>query len=228
MALASDKGLHHAVLFDWDGTLADTRRVIVNTFQKAVREIIGIDASADFIERRIGTGAAQTFREILQSANKSAGDTIIKKLLAKKIEFEISMSDNVKLFPGARELLEALQGKVRIALASMNNRLVIEELLDKMNIRDCFEVILTVEEVTKFKPDPEIFLKSATKLNIRPEDCVVIEDSIFGVQAARNAGMECIGVLTGVYSRKELETASPRLIVQSLTEKNKILNLILR
>ena len=220
--------MYHAVLFDWDGTLADTRRVIVNTFQKAVLEIIGIDVSAEFIERRIGTGAAQTFKEILQSANKPATDTIVKRLLSKKIEFEISMSDNVKLFPGARQLLEALQGKVRTALASMNNCLVIEKLLDKMNIRDCFEVILTVEEVTKFKPDPEIFLKSATKLSIRPEDCVVIEDSIFGVQAARNAGMECIAVLTGVYGRKELETASPALIVQSLTEKNKILNLILR
>jgi len=150
--------LYHAVLFDWDGTLADTRRVIVNTFQKAVLEIIGIDVSAEFIERRIGTGAAQTFKEILQSANKPATDTIVKRLLSKKIEFEISMSDNVKLFPGARQLLEALQGKVRTALASMNNCLVIEELLDKMNIRDFFEVILTVEEVTKFKPDPEIFL----------------------------------------------------------------------
>jgi len=228
LALTSDKGLHHAVLFDWDGTLADTRRVIVNTFQKAVLEIIGIDVSAEFIERRIGTGAAQTFREILQSANKPDDNTIIKRLLSKKIEFEISMSDDVKLFPGARELLEALQGKVSIALASMNNCLVIEELLQKLNIRNCFEVILTVEEVTKFKPDPEIFLKSASKLNIRPEDCVVVEDSIFGVQAARNAGMECIAVLTGVYSRKELETASPSLIVKSLTEKNKILNLILR
>jgi beta-phosphoglucomutase-like phosphatase (HAD superfamily) len=60
-----------------------------------------------------------------------------------------------------------------------------------------------------------------------PKECVVIEDSIFGVQAARNAGMECIAVLTGVYNRKELETAKPSLIVQSLTEKRKILKIIL-
>jgi HAD superfamily hydrolase (TIGR01509 family) len=138
------------------------------------------------------------------------------------------MSDNVKLFPGARELLETLQGKVRLALASMNNRAVIEELLDKTRIRGCFEVILTVEEVERFKPDPEIFLKSAAKLNMKPEECIVVEDSIFGVRAARNAGMECIAVLTGVYSRKELETAKPNLIVESLTEKDEILKVIFR
>lgn len=214
-------------MFDWDGTLADTRKVIVSTFQKAAREIIGIEVNAVFIERRIGTGAAQTFREILQSANKPANDNIINKLLAKKIELEISMSEDVKLFPGAGELLEALQGKVKLALASMNNRAVIEELLDKNKIHDCFEVILTVEEVKRFKPDPEIFLKSAAKLKTKPQECVVIEDSIFGVQAARNAGMECIAVLTGVYNRKELETAKPSLIVQSLNKKNAILKVIL-
>jgi HAD superfamily hydrolase (TIGR01509 family) len=215
-------------LFDWDGTLADTRNVIVKTFQKAVREIISINVDAEFVERRIGTGAKQTFREILQNANKPTDNTIIKKLLAKKIELEISMSDTVSLFPGSKELLEALRGKVKLALASMNNRAVIEELLERMNISNYFEVILTVEEVAKFKPDPEIFLKSAANLRVKPRNCVVIEDSIFGVQAARNAGMDCIAVLTGVYSRKELETAEPNLIVQSLTDKDRILNFILR
>jgi beta-phosphoglucomutase len=214
-------------LFDWDGTLADTRQVIVATFQRAVKEEVGIHVSSKFIERRIGTGAAQTFKEILQNANKPADDAVIKKLLAKKIEAEITLSGNVKLFPGARELLEKLQGKVRLALASMNNRAVVEDLLQKLNLRRCFEAVLTVEEVTKFKPDPEIFLKSAAQLRCKPEDCVVVEDSIFGVQAARNAGMDCIAVLTGVYSRVELEAGKPGLIAESLAEREKILKFIL-
>lgn len=220
--------MHRAVLFDWDGTLADTRRVIVATFQRAVKEEIGVNVDASFIERRIGTGAAKTFSEILQNAGKPADEALIEKLLTKKVKAEISMGDNVKLFLGARELLEALQGKVKLALASMNNRPVIEDLLDRMQLRSCFETILTVEEVTKFKPAPEIFLKSAAKLHVKPEECVVIEDSIFGVQAARNGGMDCVAVLTGVYSRAELETARPGLIVESLTEKTPILRFILQ
>lgn len=216
----------YTVLFDWDGTLADTRQVIVTTFQQVVQEI-GASTSSEFIERRIGTGAERTFKEILKANNKSFDEALIKKLLKRKIEAEIKLGGTVKLFPGALELLKALQGRTRIALASMNNSAVIEHLLDIMKIRDCFEVILTVEEVSKFKPDPEIFLKCAAKLRVKPKDCVVVEDSIFGVQAARAAGMKCIAVLTGVYSRAELKTAQPSLIVDSLMVKEQILDFIL-
>ena len=214
-----------AVLFDWDGTLADTRQVIVTSFQQAVRDV-GIEVNAEFIERRIGTGGEQTFREILQTAKKPFDEAAVKKLLAKKIQTEISLSNKVKLFPGARRLLETLQGNARVALASMNNRPVIEYLLNAMKIKELFEIVLTVEEVSRFKPDPEIFLNCAAKLRCKPEECVVVEDSIFGVQAAKAAGMDCIAVLTGVYSRKELETANPGLIVESLMEKEKILKFI--
>ncbi len=216
-----------SVIFDWDGTLADTRQVVVETFQQVVRAI-GITVPSEFIERRIGTGAAYTFKEILQGAGKPSDDELIKRLLAEKIRAEMSMSQNVKLFPGALELLEASNGKTRIGLASMNNRPVIEQLLDSLQIRSFFEVVVTVEDVSRFKPDPEIFLKCAARLNQKPGDCVVIEDSIFGVQAARAAGMDCVAVLTGVYSRAELATASPGLIVESLTEKDKILSFIFR
>jgi beta-phosphoglucomutase len=217
--------LKHVVLFDWDGTLADTREVIVATFQRVSRGA-GATVSAEFIERRIGTGAAQTFREIMQAAGKPFDDTVIKKLLDKKIQAERSMSSRVKLFPGVTTLLEALTGKIALALASMNNRPVIEDLLNSMKIRNLFKVIVTVEDVTKFKPDPEIFLKCATKLQCKPEECVVVEDSIFGVQAAKAAGMDCIVVLTGVYSQEELEMANPGLIVNSLTEKQRIIDFI--
>ena len=216
-----------ATIFDWDGTLADTRQVIVASFQKALSSV-NIKTSAEFIERRIGTGAAQTFQEILQKSRKPFNDTLIKSLLEKKIQAEIDLSGNVKLFDGAEELLQSLQGKVKVALASMNNRAVIDPILTTMNLYGFFNVVLTVEEVKKFKPDPEIFLKTAAKLGISPEKCVVLEDSIFGVQAARNSGMSCIGVLTGVYTRIELEKAKPELIVDSLKQKDRILTLILR
>ncbi len=201
--------------------------MVVATFQQVV-QAIGLTVSSEFIERRIGTGAERTFKEILENARKPFDQALIRKLLAEKIKAEISMSQNVKLFPGALELLEGLQGKTRVALASMNNRPVIEQLLNSMQIKELFEVVVTVEDVSKFKPDPEIFLKCAAKLREKPEDCVVVEDSIFGVQAARAAGMDCVAVLTGVYSRVELETANPGLIVESLTEKEEILKFIFR
>ena len=216
-----------AVLFDWDGTLADTRQVIVAAFQQAMREV-DVEVEAEFIERRIGTGGEQTIKEILQASTVPFDEALVKRLSARKVQAEIKMSDTVKLFPGALELLNALQGKAKVALASMNNRPVVDYLLGSMKIRELFTVVVTVEEVSKFKPDPEIFLKTASKLGCLPADCVVVEDSIFGVQAAKAAGMSCIAVLTGVYSREELETANPGLIIDSLTEKEKILNFISR
>jgi HAD superfamily hydrolase (TIGR01509 family) len=218
--------MNRGVLFDWDGTLADTRKVILTSFQKAL-ESINVTTEPEFIERQIGTGAAQTFKEILRKAGKPHDDTIVKHLIEKKVEAEVNLADNVNLFPGTKELLKALQGKVKLALASMNNQIVIDDLLNKTHIEDCFNAVVAVEEVKKFKPDPEIFLKAAAKLHLNPEECVVIEDSIFGVQAAKNGGMACIAVLTGVYSKSELEKAKPALIVKSLLEKDEILNFVL-
>jgi HAD superfamily hydrolase (TIGR01509 family) len=219
--------MFEAVIFDWDGTLADTRRVVVASFQKALSEI-HCTIDDEFIERRIGTGAAETFREILRTSGTSFDEALIRLLMGKKIQAEIDLSSKVKLFKGAVELLESLRDKVKLALASMNNRDVIDHMLNTMNARRFFDVVLTVDEVYNPKPDPEIFLKSALKLESRPEKCVVVEDSIFGVRAAKAAKMGCIAVLTGVYSREELKKANPDLIVNSLEERNEILKFILR
>jgi HAD superfamily hydrolase (TIGR01509 family) len=219
--------LYCGVLFDWDGTLADTRKVILVSFQQALN-IVDVQADIKFIERQIGTGAEQTFRIILQNAGKVYDDTLIKRLMEEKVRTQIKFGCTVKLFPGARELLEELQGKVKLALASMNNRPVIEDLLLKIGLKDCFNVVVTVEEVRKFKPDPEIFIKTVDKLHLSPAECLVVEDSLFGVKAAKEAGIDCIAVLTGAYNKAEMERAKPELIVNSLSEKEKILNFILK
>jgi HAD superfamily hydrolase (TIGR01509 family) len=219
--------MFEAVIFDWDGTLADTRQMVVASFQKVLSEI-PCTISDEFIERRIGVGAAETFREILRASGISFDEALIRLLVERKIQAEIDLSSKVKLFSGVVELLASLHGKVKLALASMNNRAVIDHMINAMNVWRFFDVVLTVDEVYNSKPDPEIFLKSALKLVCRPEKCVVVEDSIFGVEAAKRAKMGCVAVLTGVYSRKELERANPDLIVNSLNERAAILNFVLQ
>ncbi len=218
--------MFEAVVFDWDGTLADTRRVIVASFQRAL-EAIQLRISTKFIERRIGIGSAETFREILRCLDEEFDEDLIQNLVKRKIVAEIEMSNQVRLFEGASNLLNVLYGKVKLGLASMNNHEVIDRLLKVMNLRSFFDAILTAEDISYSKPNPEIFLKCAVKLESKPEKCVVIEDSIFGVRAAKNAGMVCIAVLTGVYKREELDKEKPDLIVSSLKEHGKILNFIL-
>ncbi len=206
-----------AAIFDWDGTLADTKKAILTSFQKALKEI-NLEVPNRYIERRIGIGASDTFREILCTANRRVDEKVVKQLVESKSKVQIQLADEVKLFEGATELLELLVGKVKVGLASMNNRPVIMHLLQLNHIADCFDVVLTVEAVSHSKPDPEIFLKTAEQLKVKPDRCVVFEDSIFGVKAAKTAGMSCVAVATGVYSMEELKVEKPDLIVKSLSD----------
>ena len=218
--------MFEAVIFDWDGTLVDTRQVIVISFQKALGEI-NCEVSDEHIERRIGIGAADTFRDILRSATARVDEKLIQHLVERKSQFEIELASQVKLFPGGRELLQALQGKVKTGLASMNNRSVIIHLVEANNLEQYFEAILTAESISHSKPNPEIFLKTASKLKVSPQRCVVLEDSIFGVKAAKSANMGCIAVTTGVYSKEELEREKPDLLVKTL-EDGRILPFVLK
>ena len=209
--------MFEAVIFDWDGTLADTRQVIVISFQKALSEI-NIQVPSEYIERRIGIGAAETFREILRSAKVQFDESLIERLIERKSQLEIELTPQVNLFEGARELLEALHGRVKVGLASMNNRSVIGHMLKVNHLEKYFQVVLTAESISRSKPDPEIFLKTAAQLKSSPQRSVVLEDSLFGVKAANSANMGCIAVTTGVYSKQELEAEKPNLIVKTLKD----------
>jgi HAD superfamily hydrolase (TIGR01509 family) len=214
-----------AVIFDWDGTLADTRKAVVQSFQKVLTEA-GCRISDTFIERRMGIGTKKTIIEAFRECQKRLDVSTLKKLADEKISIHAGLADIAYLFDGVTELLEELQNKTRIALATMSNRKVINNLLPAKKIAAYFEVVVSADDVANPKPDPEVFLLTAKKLGVDPEDCVVVEDSVFGVRAARAANMKCIAVPSGVYSREELEKEQPDLIINSLLEKKKILDFI--
>jgi beta-phosphoglucomutase len=219
--------MFEAVIFDWDGTLADSRQVVVASFQKAISNVYS-KISDEFIERRIGVGSAETFREMLSVSGRSFDEALISDLVEKKIQNEIEMSSKVKLLLGALELLETLKGKVKTGLASMNDRQVINHMLQTKNMNRFFDIVVTADDIVNSKPDPEIFLACAMQLGSKFGECVVVEDSIFGVEAAKTAKMGCIAVLTGAYNKNELKRAKPDLIVDSLKKKREILNFIFR
>jgi len=89
-----------------------------------------------------------------------------------------------------------------------------------------FDFVLSADEVKNPKPDPEVFVNCALKLGCKPEDCVVFEDSVFGVIAARKANMSCVAIPSGAYSRAELEKEKPDLVVDSLKETQRILDFV--
>jgi HAD superfamily hydrolase (TIGR01509 family) len=215
-----------AVIFDWDGTLADTRGAVVQSFQRVLGEVDCV-VTDEFIERRMGIGTKKTIEEALKECNIELNDEMLENLVREKIRIQASLTNIVSLFEGAVELLEELQGRTKIALATMSGRKVVDKLLPEKRIEEYFDVVVTADEISKPKPDPEVFLVSAAKLDVEPEDCVVIEDSVFGVRAAKAAEMKCIAVPSGAYTKEELQEENPDLMIDALTEKEKILRFIL-
>jgi len=209
-----------AAIFDWDGTLADTRATIILSFQQALKEnhIITADISDEYIERRIGIGATKTFREILREIKHPVDESLVKRLVESKSQTQINLKHQIQLFPDVIDVLETLQDKIRLGLASMNNKSVIDAVVNDKGLEKYFQVIVTADAVRQSKPHPEIFLKCAQQLNTLPSKCVVIEDSLFGVKAAKNASMKCIAVTTGAYSKEELEQENPDAVVANLKQ----------
>ena len=107
-----------------------------------------------YIESRLGTSAREVFREILSTANVGFDEETIKGLVEKRIHAEIELSGQVRLNEGAYDLLKALRGRVKLALATMNNKPVIDYLLEACGVSEFFDVVLSADEVINPKPDP--------------------------------------------------------------------------
>lgn len=216
-----------AVIFDWDGTLADTKRAIVMSFREVLVEV-GCVVDSKFIERRVGIGTKKIFEAILKESRIPFDDRVIEELTQKKVKIQTELSGIVSLFEGATELLDHLYGRIKMGLATMSDRKVIDKLLSEKGVQKYFDVVVSADEVSNPKPNPEVFLAVAAKLKVTPEDCVIIEDSKFGVKAAKMAQMKCIAIPSGSYVLEELEKEKPDLLVNSLVETERMLDFILR
>jgi HAD superfamily hydrolase (TIGR01509 family) len=214
-----------AVIFDWDGTLADTRKVVVQSFQKVLTEA-GCRVSNEFIARRMGIGTKKTIIDAFRECHMRLDVSTLENLAYEKVRIQVVLADIVSLFEGVTELLETLHGKTKIALATMSGRKVVDKLLKAKRIAKYFDVVVSADEVTNPKPDPEVFLVAAKKLGVAPEDCMVVEDSVFGVRAAKAANMKCIAVPSGVYTREELQEERPDMVIGALIEKETMLGFI--
>ena len=178
-----------SVIFDMDGTLLDTQRICIPAWEYAGQNQ-GIKGVGEHIPNVCGM-AEPTWTEYLV---KNFPNMDIPKF---KDEMRVYIIENldVKFMKGAKELLDFLkQQGIKMALASGSSQKTIQHHLKAVNAEQYFSVALGGEDVKNGKPDPEIFLTAAKKINADPKDCFVIEDSDNGIIAGSKAGMKCIGV----------------------------------
>ena len=179
-----------AIIFDCDGTLADTMPL----HYKAWRETL--DAlGCPFPEAQFYAWGGVPAREIIERLNAEHGLSLPPMETAHRKEAAYFL-----LLPQVRPIAEVVaeaarfRGVCPLAVASGGLRFVVEATLDTLGIRDWFEVIATADDVDRGKPNPDIFLFAAQRLGVTPADCVVYEDAPAGWEAARRAGMPVVDV----------------------------------
>ena len=179
------------VIFDMDGVIVDSHAAHIRTWRKFLLSLGKSVSDADLNFVRQG----RKRQEILQFfLGELPGYQIQAHCHVKDVMFR-SEVPGIKMLPGVQELLDDLRhAGVPIALASCGSSARVHQLLSALRIRDYFTVIVTGDEVTIGKPDPEIFHKVAWQLHIHPAESIVFEDSVSGVQGAKAAGMKCVGI----------------------------------
>lgn len=183
-----------AIIFDMDGVISDTNQIHAQ-IESELLKLFNINISEEeIIAKYSGVRTDHFFRKLLQQNNieHDVGELINDKhhKFISKLEQE-----GAKSIPGVVKLIGELQ-KIgfKLAVASGSEKRLVKLILEQVGVIDKFDEIISAEEVTHGKPHPDIFLLAAEKLSVSPEECVVIEDSINGMQAANAAGMKCIGL----------------------------------
>lgn len=205
-----------AIIFDWDGVIVDSfpiaLRAYVHLFKKR-----GLVFDSEILRTRFGIGMKQVIQDFLDLKRVNYTQKMLDTLEQEKIQFQLTLTPETPLLRGVTESIPQFAQHYTLAIASSNDRRIIESLLSYHALRKYFSIILASNDVSRVKPFPDIFLKAADAMNMKPADCIVLEDSLTGVRAARAAGMYVVGVSTGSTPFKVLQAEADRA-VKSLKE----------
>ena len=178
-----------ALIFDFDGLMIDSERVEADGIIEILAEW-GCTVTYADLGHLFGTVDADARWEELIAATCGRAASEVEELLRPRVT---PLKDRLPLLPGVRELLDQAQGQgLRVGMGTGNVLATLERRLGRHGVFDRFDAIVTRSEVPRGKPAPDIFLEVAHRLQVRPGDCLVLEDSPFGCEAAIAAGMRVV------------------------------------
>ncbi|OQW31751.1 MAG: hypothetical protein A4E19_00035 [Nitrospira sp. SG-bin1] len=217
-----------AVIFDFDGVIADTEPLHFDSLRRTLAGVEIVVTEQEYYADYLGFDDRGCILEALRAHRRPISPSLVEELMAKKAAAYLSsIKDHLVVFPGVREFVETAAVAYPIAIASGALRVEIELVLEQIGIRQAFRHVISAEDVTHGKPNPEPFLQALAGLNrqsstisISPDSCLVIEDSLPGIRAARSAGMKVLAV-ANTHTRQDLHEAdavSDSLSTTSLKE----------
>jgi beta-phosphoglucomutase len=214
-----------AIIFDFNGVIADDEPLHLEMFQKVLAEQAIPLFREEYYSKFLGMDDRDCFKAVLGARKRPADDELVDLLIAKKAEYyQQAINERLIIFPGVTELITAAAARYPLAIASGALRHEIDGILAAIHLRSSFAAIVSAEDVHHGKPHPECFLTALDRLNqsrttggppIDAASCLVIEDSTWGISGAHAAGMQCLAV-TNSYSAQALAAADR--VVASLKE----------
>jgi beta-phosphoglucomutase len=206
-----------AVIWDVDGTLVDTAELHFAAWLRTATEM-GRPFSRDDFAATFGRRNPEIIRFLFR---QDFTDAQVQDIGDRKENYYRSAAEaGVSLLPGVRELLEGFHSRgIRQAVGSSAPRGNLDLILRTTESRQYFDAIVGMEDTQRGKPDPQVFLVAAEKLGVPPARCVVLEDAVAGVQAAKAGGMKCVAVtFVGHHSEEKLRDGGADRVVKCFTE----------
>lgn len=193
-----------AFIFDLNGTMINDMDYHTRGWLYLLNNILGGDFTWDEVKPQM-YGKNQEVLVRMFGAGKFTGEEMDRLSLEKERRYQEEFLPNLALLPGLMDFLEkAYQQGIPMAIGSAAIPFNIDFVLDNLNIRHYFKVIVSADDVELSKPHPETFLKAATLLGVEPANCLVFEDVPKGAEAAQNAGMEAV-ILTTTHQPDEFK-----------------------
>ena len=182
-----------AVVFDFDGVLVDSEPIRFKAGARALEEI-GVSLTWDrFMRFWLGRTDAAGLRDLLGDRFEADGQRVV----ARRNALYEERLDEVPAFPDAVRLMERVPDGTKLAVATGSRRMEVDRILTRLSLLSRFRAIVAAEEYARAKPAPDPFLTAARRLHLPPASCLVIEDSLAGITAARAAGMPVVAVDRG-------------------------------
>jgi beta-phosphoglucomutase len=205
-----------AIVFDFDGVLADSETLHLRAYQQVLAPRGEQMSRADYFARYLGFDDEGVFRTFAADRGWTIDDTDVAALIdAKTAVFESLEANADLLFPGAADCVRRMAREFPLGIASGALRHEIEVVLDRAGLRDRFRFIVASGDTPSSKPAPDPYIRAAALHGREPGACLAVEDSRWGIESAKAAGMACIGI-TQSYPREELAAADR--IIDSLDE----------
>ena len=209
-----------AVIFDMDGVITDGERSRFELLKKLLAAK-GVHLDNKLFSKIVGI---RTMTFLKKHFSGKLPQTELDEIYGHRLsEFRDHPEKYITPMPYIKECVEKLSGHYRLAIGSSNKIFEIEQVLGFIGIRDKFEILIGSNLVKNPKPAPDIYLAAVQKLNLAPEECIVVEDSPVGIEAAKAAGLTCIAV-THTTPRAELQKTGADRIIESLKELPGIIN----